>query len=434
MTEAPRRGRERCAAASSCAPSPTPSARRTSSRSSAAWTAATWTAIGSDDSSPAYAVDRRHLGLGLAPGTPIRYRAMLTEPDGTTRDERGARRSRSPAAARHRGRALPAAGRRLRRLGPAPVGRRGRPGRARPDRVGRAARPRARSRTAGRATRSRCVDDTKPVNFIMHLPGGDSVPDTREPGGDRSFVPIDHPEIWLVQGDPTVYYQPAGDRVGAALEGAVRRRAGGRRPVDHDVLGGRARARCRRGRRRAIRCTSRTWPSRSSERDLAAGGVAARAQHDRAGPAPRPGGERDADVLRGPRRVTAASAQRPVERQPAQQRRVGAAADHHGQLELPRQADVLAVRPVVDRDDGDAALAQQHAQPQPDLAEADDDDVVGARHRAAAQQPGQVAADQPLDEPAGERGREQRARRASRSRRDLVPLRARPGRRGSGRR
>jgi hypothetical protein len=54
-------------------------------------------------------------------------------------------------------------------------------------------------------------DDTKPVNFIMHLPSGDSVPTTREPGGDRSFVPLDHPEIWLKQGDPTVYFtEPPG--------------------------------------------------------------------------------------------------------------------------------------------------------------------------------------------------------------------------------
>ena len=52
------------------------------------------------------------------------------------------------------------------------------------------------------------VDDTKPVNFIMHLPNGDSVPTTREPGGDRSFVPLDHPQIWLRQGDPTVYFSP----------------------------------------------------------------------------------------------------------------------------------------------------------------------------------------------------------------------------------
>jgi alpha-amylase len=51
-------------------------------------------------------------------------------------------------------------------------------------------------------------DDTKPVNFIMHLPSGDSVPATREPGGDRSFVPLDHPEIWLKQGDATIYFAP----------------------------------------------------------------------------------------------------------------------------------------------------------------------------------------------------------------------------------
>ena len=49
------------------------------------------------------------------------------------------------------------------------------------------------------------VDDTKPVNFIMHLPSGDSVPDTREPGGDRSFVPLDNVEVWIKQGDPTIY-------------------------------------------------------------------------------------------------------------------------------------------------------------------------------------------------------------------------------------
>ena len=50
-------------------------------------------------------------------------------------------------------------------------------------------------------------DDTKPVNFIMHRPGT-VVPDQREPGGDRRFVPIDNPEIWLIQGDPAVYTSP----------------------------------------------------------------------------------------------------------------------------------------------------------------------------------------------------------------------------------
>jgi alpha-amylase len=51
------------------------------------------------------------------------------------------------------------------------------------------------------------VDDQAPVNFIMHLPSGDTVPTSREPGGDRSFLPIDNPEVWIVQGDPTVYTQ-----------------------------------------------------------------------------------------------------------------------------------------------------------------------------------------------------------------------------------
>jgi hypothetical protein len=51
-------------------------------------------------------------------------------------------------------------------------------------------------------------DDTKPVNYIIHQPGGDNVPTTREPGGDRSFVPADHPEIWVCAGDATIRDTP----------------------------------------------------------------------------------------------------------------------------------------------------------------------------------------------------------------------------------
>ena len=54
------------------------------------------------------------------------------------------------------------------------------------------------------------ADPTKPVSFIVHRPNGDAVPTTREPGGDRSFVPAQHNEIWLKQGDPTVYTSPPG--------------------------------------------------------------------------------------------------------------------------------------------------------------------------------------------------------------------------------
>ena len=48
-------------------------------------------------------------------------------------------------------------------------------------------------------------DASQPVNFIVHTPSGDTVPDTREPGGDRSFVPNDTAGIWLQQGDEAVY-------------------------------------------------------------------------------------------------------------------------------------------------------------------------------------------------------------------------------------
>ena len=44
----------------------------------------------------------------------------------------------------------------------------------------------------------------------MHQPSGDTVPTTREPGGDRSFVPIQSTEVWLKAGDTTIYTsQPA---------------------------------------------------------------------------------------------------------------------------------------------------------------------------------------------------------------------------------
>ena len=44
-----------------------------------------------------------------------------------------------------------------------------------------------------------------PVNFIVHTPEGDTVGVDREPWGDRSFDAAEHPEIWLLEGDETVY-------------------------------------------------------------------------------------------------------------------------------------------------------------------------------------------------------------------------------------
>jgi glycosidase len=50
------------------------------------------------------------------------------------------------------------------------------------------------------------VDDTQNLCFIIHKPFGDQVPETREPGGDQCFRPIDHEEVWMIAGDPTQHY------------------------------------------------------------------------------------------------------------------------------------------------------------------------------------------------------------------------------------
>ncbi len=64
--------------------------------------------------------------------------------------------------------------------------------------------PRLSIAIAPRANR----DPPKPLNLIVHRPSGDTVPTIREPGGNRAFVPAEHNEIWLRQGDPAVYFTP----------------------------------------------------------------------------------------------------------------------------------------------------------------------------------------------------------------------------------
>jgi hypothetical protein len=49
------------------------------------------------------------------------------------------------------------------------------------------------------------ADAAAALNYIIHQPSGDSVPTTREPGGDRAFVPAVSPEVWVLSGDPTIY-------------------------------------------------------------------------------------------------------------------------------------------------------------------------------------------------------------------------------------
>jgi alpha-amylase len=172
-----------------------------------------WTPIGSDSSSPAYTVFDDLTPLALAAGTVVRYRATVQDPDGTTATSpvRTVQAGGPPLAEAvvyyHRTAGdygTPPNGWGLHMWG---------------DAVSDAVlsqiawdTPWQRSSVDGdwAVYRIGLKDDTKAVNFIMHLPSGDTVPTTREPGGDRSFVPLDHPAIWLLQGDPTVYTsQPA---------------------------------------------------------------------------------------------------------------------------------------------------------------------------------------------------------------------------------
>jgi hypothetical protein len=163
-----------------------------------------WTAIGTDDSSPVYtAFDDT---AGLPDGATVRYKAVLTYAPGRTvesepRSVTVVQTQVATATVHYKRPAGDYADWGLHLWGDAIA-----------DGVatdwGAPRQREAALDTFGAVYKIPLKDDTKPVNFIMHRPSGGVVPDTREPGGDRSFVPLDHPEIWLVQGDPTVYFSP----------------------------------------------------------------------------------------------------------------------------------------------------------------------------------------------------------------------------------
>ena len=169
-----------------------------------------FTEVGSDDSSPVYTLFDDLSAMDLPEGTEITYRATLHYAGGgtvsATRTVRAASPTPAPQATLHYFRPAgdygdpPAAGWGLHMWGEA----------VDPAVLAQIAWdkpwPRARVSADGWAEYDiPLVDDTKPVNFIMHLPSGDSIPTTREPGGDRSFTPLQSTDVWIVQGDPAVY-------------------------------------------------------------------------------------------------------------------------------------------------------------------------------------------------------------------------------------
>jgi alpha-amylase len=169
-----------------------------------------WTVVGSDSSSPVYTLFDDLAPLALAPGTRVSYRAVLHEPDGTT--VTSAERSIVVAGPK----VDTAVVHYFRPAGDYDSWGLHMWGDAVADSVLAQIpwdRPWQRSGVDANGWARYDVpldDDTEALNFIMHTPSGDSVPETREPGGDRSFFPASNPEIWLNQGDPTIYTsQPA---------------------------------------------------------------------------------------------------------------------------------------------------------------------------------------------------------------------------------
>ncbi|MET0418680.1 MAG: alpha-amylase family glycosyl hydrolase [Actinoplanes sp.] len=163
-----------------------------------------WTAIGRDDSSPAYTVFDNLTPLNLAAGAQVRYRAVLSEPDGTrvvsaVRTVRYAGPPLTVATLNYYRPAGDYTGWGLHLWGdgidPAVLAQ------VAWDKPW----PPTRIENGWASYDIPLVDDTKPVNFIMHLPSGDTVPTSREPGGDRSFTPINNPQVWITQGDPVVH-------------------------------------------------------------------------------------------------------------------------------------------------------------------------------------------------------------------------------------
>jgi len=164
-----------------------------------------FTTVGTDSSQPAYTVSDDVSSLD--PGTPVEYRAVLTSAPGhtVTSAVRAVTAVESVTTATiHYSR--PAGGYAdwgLHLFGDALA-----PGEATAAWTN--ATPFEGTDAYGALHEIGIAGDEQRVGFIVHgrPPGGN--PETKDPDNspDRFFTPIDHPEIWLKQGDATIYFSP----------------------------------------------------------------------------------------------------------------------------------------------------------------------------------------------------------------------------------
>ena len=169
-----------------------------------------WTSVGTDSSQPSPYEVTDDLPDDLAEGTTVHYRAVLTYAPGRTVTSATRATTIAPEiteATVHYCRPggdygdPPEDGWGLHLWGGAKEG---------PDTEWTDPRPRDDVDEDGARFDIPLADASQPLNFIVHLPGRDDVPTGREPGGDRSFVPAEHDEIWLQQGDETIQFTDPG--------------------------------------------------------------------------------------------------------------------------------------------------------------------------------------------------------------------------------
>jgi hypothetical protein len=167
----------------------------------------TWTAVGTDSSSPAFSMSDDLTSLGLADGAQVVYRAVLVEGSGNevVSETRTVTQVLTPVTTlvvhyfRPNGDyadwGLHLFGDAIRDdvAGSVQWGDPFDPVSPTPD-------------ADGLRFEVPIDEDTKQGCFIIHKPLGDTVPDTREPGGNQCLIPLEHPEVWMVAGDPTQHY------------------------------------------------------------------------------------------------------------------------------------------------------------------------------------------------------------------------------------
>jgi len=157
-----------------------------------------WTRVGTDSSSPVYSL-HDEFSLDLATGTVIRYRATLNGVVTATRSVRVQKEQITTAVVHYR-RGEDRAGWGLHLWGDGLA-----PG---------VATDWAAPRMPTRVENGEAIfeiplkDDRELVNFIIHAPGADAREPSTNADGSRSFMPLDRQHVWVLQGDPAIYFAP----------------------------------------------------------------------------------------------------------------------------------------------------------------------------------------------------------------------------------